>query len=117
MFQYPHGNFPSSAGLFSRGKLRLAHFLLQCGTKFRVVFSYLFLFCVTEFRVVFSSTEWFRMEFREFAEMFVSQNIIPSNFFLCGMVRNGIFIVFCSAEQPEFRRNKPIVPAIPSSAE
>ncbi len=31
MFQYPHGNFPSSGGLFSRGKLRLAHFLLQCG--------------------------------------------------------------------------------------
>jgi hypothetical protein len=30
MFQYLHGNFPSSAGLFSRGKLRLAHFLLQC---------------------------------------------------------------------------------------
>ena len=30
MFQYPHGNFPSSEGLFSRGKLRLAHFLLQC---------------------------------------------------------------------------------------
>jgi hypothetical protein len=29
MFQYPHGNFPSSAGLFSRGKLRLAHFLLH----------------------------------------------------------------------------------------
>ncbi len=30
MFQHPHGNFPSSEGLFSRGKLRLAHFLLQC---------------------------------------------------------------------------------------
>jgi hypothetical protein len=30
MFQYPHGNFPSSEGLFSRGKLRLALFLLQC---------------------------------------------------------------------------------------
>jgi hypothetical protein len=30
MFQHPHGNFPSSEGLFSRGKLRVAHFLLQC---------------------------------------------------------------------------------------
>jgi hypothetical protein len=36
---------------------------------------------------------------------------------LCGMVRNGIPRVFCSAEQPEFRRNKPIAPSIPSSAE
>jgi hypothetical protein len=33
MFQYPHGNFPSSEGLFSRGKLRLAYFLLQCEEK------------------------------------------------------------------------------------
>ncbi len=33
------------------------------------------------------------------------------------MVRNRIPKVFCSAEQPEFRRNKPIVPFIPSSAE
>ncbi len=33
------------------------------------------------------------------------------------MIRNGIPRVFCSAEQPEFRRNKPIVPSIPSSAE
>jgi hypothetical protein len=30
MFQYPHGNFPASEWLFSSGKLRLAHFLLQC---------------------------------------------------------------------------------------
>ncbi len=30
MVQYPHGNFPYSEGLFSRGKLHLAHFLLQC---------------------------------------------------------------------------------------
>jgi hypothetical protein len=30
MFQHSHGNFPSSEGLFSRGKLRLAQFLLQC---------------------------------------------------------------------------------------
>ncbi len=30
MFQHSHGNFPSSEGLFSRGKLRLAHVLLQC---------------------------------------------------------------------------------------
>ncbi len=33
MFQYPHGNFPSSGRLFSRGKLRLAHFLSQCAVK------------------------------------------------------------------------------------
>ncbi len=30
---------------------------------------------------------------------------------------NGIPRVFCSAKQPEFRRNKPIVPSIPTSAE
>jgi hypothetical protein len=33
------------------------------------------------------------------------------------MVRNGIPRVLRSAEQPEFRRNKPIIPSIPSSAE
>ncbi len=38
-------------------------------------------------------------------------------FLLFGMIRNGIPRVFCFAEQPEFRRNKPIVSSIPSSAE
>ncbi len=38
-------------------------------------------------------------------------------FLLCGMVRNGIPRVFCSAKQSEFRRNKPFVQSIPSSAE
>jgi len=34
------------------------------------------------------------------------------------MVQTGILKVFCSPEQPEFRRNKPFVPSIiPSSAE
>ncbi len=77
----------------------------------------IFLFHGTEFRVVFSSAEWFRMEFRAFACNFVPWYRIPSIFLLCGTVRNGIPRIFCSAEQPEFRRNKPIVPSIPSSAE
>jgi hypothetical protein len=38
-------------------------------------------------------------------------------FLLCGMVWNGIPRVFCSSEQPEFRRNKQIFPSTPSSAE
>jgi hypothetical protein len=59
------------------------------------------------------STEWFRMQFREFASIFVPWYRIPSIFLHCGTVRNGIPRVFCSAE---FRRNKPIVPSIPSSA-
>jgi hypothetical protein len=42
---------------------------------------------------------------------------IPSILVSHGMVRNGIPRVFCSAERPEFRRNKPIVSSIPSSAE
>jgi hypothetical protein len=46
----------------------------------------LFLFLGTEFRAFFSSAERFGTEFR----------------------------VFCSAEQPEFRQNKPIVLSIPS---
>ncbi len=33
------------------------------------------------------------------------------------MVRNGILRAFCPVELPELRRNKPIVPSIPSSAE
>ncbi len=98
----------------------------------------------TEFRVVVSSEEWFRTEFQVFAYVFVPRNEIPSCFLfsqmvqngipsvasnfvpwyripsiflLCGTVWNGIPRIFCSAEQPEFRRNKPIVLSIPSSAE
>ncbi len=70
----------------------------------------LFLFQGTEFRVVFSSGGWFRTEFREFASIYVLQNRISSIFLLFGIVRNGIPRVFYSAELPEFRRNKPIVP-------
>ncbi len=40
-----------------------------------------------------------------------------SCFLFLGMVRNGILRFLCSPEQPEFRRNSPIVPPIPSSAE
>ncbi len=65
---------------------------------------------------VFCSAKCFRTEFREFASIFVSWYRIPSILLLCGTVPNGIPKVFCSAEQPEFRRNKPIVPSIPSSA-
>ncbi len=60
---------------------------------------------------------WFRTEFREFASIFVPWYRILSIFLLCGMVRNGILRIFCSAEQPEFHRNKPIVPSFSSSAE
>jgi hypothetical protein len=42
---------------------------------------------------------------------FCSMYRILSIFLLCVTVRNGIPRVFCSAEQPEFRRNKPIVPS------
>ena len=77
----------------------------------------IFLFHGTEFRVVFSSAEWFRTEFREFASIFVPQYRIHSIFLLFGTVPNGIPRVFCSAEKQEFRRNKPIVPSIPASAE
>jgi hypothetical protein len=96
----------------------------------------------TEFRVVVSSAEWFGTEFQVFVYIFVPRKGIPSLFLLggmvrnrafasnfvpwyripiifllCGTVRNGIPRIFRSAEQPEFRRNKPIVPSIPSSAE
>ncbi len=77
----------------------------------------IFLFHGTEFRVGISSAEWFRTEFLAFASNFVPWYRIPSIFLLCGIVRNGIPRIFCSAEQPEFRRNKPIVPSIPSSTE
>ncbi len=76
-----------------------------------------FLFHRTEFRAFFSSAEWFGTEFRVFASIFVPLYRIPSIFLLQGMIRNGIPRVFCSAEQPEFRRNEPIVPSSTSSAE
>jgi hypothetical protein len=66
---------------------------------------------------VFLSETCFRTEFREFASFFVSRYRTPSFFLLCGIVQNAIPRVFCSAEHQEFRRNKPIVPYIPSSAE
>jgi hypothetical protein len=75
------------------------------------------LFYGTKFRVGFSSAEWFGTEFQVFASIFVSRYRIPNIFLLCGVVRNGIPRVSCSAEQPEFRWNKPVVPSIPSSAE
>jgi hypothetical protein len=77
----------------------------------------LFLCHGTEFRAVFSSAEWFRTEFQEFASFLVPWYRISSIFLLCEKVRNRIPSVFFSAEQPEFHRNKPIVPSIPSSAE
>jgi hypothetical protein len=84
-----------------------------------------------EFRVVFSSAEWFGTEFREFASILVSRNGIPSCvlfrrrvrnrimgvcFYFCSTERNSELFslprkgsernseIFCSAEQPEFRR-------------
>jgi hypothetical protein len=59
----------------------------------------------------------------------VQNEITRVCFYFCSMVQNsehfsplwngsdGIPRVFCSAEQPEFRRYKPIVPSFPSSAE
>ncbi len=64
----------------------------------------IFLLHVMECRAFFSTTEWFGTELQEFATLFVH-----------GMVRNTIPRIFCSAEQPEFRRNNPIVPSISSS--
>jgi hypothetical protein len=84
-----------------------------------------------EYRVVFSSVEWFGTKFREFASILVSRNGIPSCVLFRRRVRNRIMGVcfycfsteqnselfslprkgsernseiFCSAEQPEFRR-------------
>jgi hypothetical protein len=57
------------------------------------------------------------MEFREFASIFVPRYRIPSIFLLWGTVRNRIPRVYCSAEQPEFCRNKPNVPSVSSSAD
>jgi hypothetical protein len=101
--------------------------MLQNGI-LRVCFSFfprngipsIFLLCRTAWnRIlrVFCSAEWFRTKFREFASIFVPWYRIPSILLLCGMVRNRIPRVFCSSEQPEFRRNKLIVPSIPSSKE
>jgi hypothetical protein len=82
------------------------------GTEFREFAS--FLVHGTEFRVGFSSAEWFGTEFREIASIFVPRYKFTSFFLLCRMILNG---VFCSAEQPEFRRNKPFVSSILSSAD
>jgi hypothetical protein len=77
----------------------------------------LILFHGTEFRVGFSSAELFGTEFPLFASIFVPRYRTPNIFLLCGVVRNRIPRVSCSAEQLEFRRNKPIVSSIPSSSE
>ncbi len=77
----------------------------------------LFLFHRTEFRVASLPWNGFKMKFREFSSIFVPQSRIPSIFLLCGMVWNRIPGVLCSAEQPEFRQNKPTVPYIPPSME
>jgi hypothetical protein len=77
----------------------------------------LILFHGTKFRVGFSSAELFGTEFSVFASIIVPRYRIPNIFLLWGVVRNGIPRVSCSAEQSEFRRNKPIFPWIPSSAE
>ena len=93
--------------------------------------SLLFLFNGTEFRVVFYSVEWFGTEFREFASILVPRNGIPSCvlfrrrvrnrimgvcFYFCSTEQNSELFslprkgsernseIFCSAEQPEFRR-------------
>ncbi len=79
--------------------------------------SFFYLFHSTEFQAFFSSAEWFRMEFLEFASTFVPRYGFPSIFLFRGMVRNVIPRDFCSAEQPEFRRNKPFVTSIPYSEE
>jgi hypothetical protein len=75
------------------------------------------LFHGTEFRVVFSFAGVFGREFREISSIFCSteQN---SEFFSLprkGSERNSE--IFCSAEQPEFRRKEPFVPSIPRFAE
>jgi hypothetical protein len=46
---------------------------------------------------------WFGREFGEFASNFSPRGGIPSCFLFRERVRNGIPIIFCSAEQPEFR--------------
>jgi hypothetical protein len=49
--------------------------------------------------------------------LFLFHDRIPRILLLCRTLRNGIPRAFCSAEQPEFCRNKPIVLSIPFSAE
>jgi hypothetical protein len=56
----------------------------------------------TELRVVFFSAEWFKTEFQVFASIFVPRNRIPSCFLFRRMVQNGILRVsffFCSTVQ------------------
>jgi|688.fasta_scaffold932393_1 hypothetical protein len=86
------------------------------GSEFREFAS---IFVFTERNLELFSLQWnsFGTEFQVFASIFVPRYRIPSIFLLCRMVRNGSPRVFCSAEQPEFHRNKPIVPSFPSSAE
>jgi hypothetical protein len=64
----------------------------------------LYLFHGTEFRDIFSSAEGFGREFWEYASIFVSSERNSELFSLPrkGSERNSE--VFCSAEQPEFRR-------------
>ncbi len=84
----------------------------------------------TEFQAIFSTAERFGTEFWEFSVprngseqnserllLFCSMVQNSEKFPLWGTFPNRILRVFCSAEQPEFRRNKPIVPSIPPSAE
>ncbi len=47
-----------------------------------------------------------RIKFWSLASNFVPWYRIPSIFLLCGMVRNGIPRIFCSAEHPELSWNK-----------
>ncbi len=101
------------------------------GTAFREYLYFYFLLHGKEFQVVFSSAEWFGMEFQEFASILVPLNGIPSCvlfprrvrnrimgvcFYFCSTERNSELFslprkgsernseIFCSAEQPEFRR-------------
>jgi hypothetical protein len=66
---------------------------------------------------VFSSAEGFGTELWEFTSIFVPRNRIPSCFPLPRKGSEQNSEVFCSAEQPEFRRKYPFVPSIPSSVE
>jgi hypothetical protein len=91
---------------------------------------HIFLFHRMEFRVVFSSGEWLGTELQVFASIFVPPNGITSYFLYLRKVQNRIPSLLLlvknsehfsplpySAEQPEFRQNKQIVPPIPTSAE
>jgi hypothetical protein len=65
-----------------------------------------FYFCIhgKEFRVVFSSAEVFRREFREFASFLCSTERNSELFSLPRKGSERNCEVFCSSEQPEFRR-------------